>query len=77
MTSAETLAALLMRVRTCRICEAALPLGPRPVLRVRGSARLLIIGQAPGTNVHETPPPSHHPTAHQLPNSLAVDKETY
>src|SRR5205809_754153 len=40
--------------RACTACAAHLPLGPRPVLRVSPSARLLIMGQAPGTKVHET-----------------------
>ena len=46
--------ALLKEVRACRACEAQLPLGPRPVLRASRSARILIIGQAPGTRVHES-----------------------
>jgi len=46
--------ALLAEIRVCTRCAAALPLGPRPVLRGRPSARLLIVSQAPGTRVHET-----------------------
>jgi len=42
----------LARVRACRTCADHLPLGPRPVVRMAVSARLLIIGQAPGTKVH-------------------------
>lgn len=38
--------------RACTLCADALPLGPRPVLRGNASARLLIVGQAPGTRVH-------------------------
>ena len=45
---------LLAAARRCDICAAHLPLGPRPVLRAAGSARLMIIGQAPGTRVHES-----------------------
>jgi uracil-DNA glycosylase len=45
---------LLREVRACRICEAALPLGPRPVLQASPRARVLIAGQAPGRRVHET-----------------------
>ena len=48
------LSELLGRVRACRVCAADLPLGPRPVLRAGATARLLIVGQAPGTKVHET-----------------------
>ena len=43
---------LLREVRACRICAGSLPLGPRPVVRAESSARLLIIGQAPGSRVH-------------------------
>lgn len=43
---------LLSEVRQCRVCEAYLPLGPRPVLQASSTARLLITGQAPGTKVH-------------------------
>lgn len=47
-----TLATLLTQVRQCTECCAHLPLGPRPVLRIGASAKILIIGQAPGTKVH-------------------------
>src|SRR5579884_1425624 len=46
--------ALMAEIRGCTRCAAELPLGPRPVVRGRPSARLLIISQAPGTRVHET-----------------------
>ena len=47
-----TLAAEAARAGT--ICAGRLPLGPRPVLRVSRTAKVLIIGQAPGTKVHAT-----------------------
>jgi uracil-DNA glycosylase len=45
---------LLREVRACRICEADLPFGSRPVLRLASTARLLIVSQAPGSKVHRT-----------------------
>jgi uracil-DNA glycosylase len=36
---------LVAEIRACAICAPELPLGPRPVLRGRPSARLLIISQ--------------------------------
>jgi uracil-DNA glycosylase len=45
---------LLRAVRDCRACERHLPLGPRPVLQAGESARILIVGQAPGLRVHAT-----------------------
>lgn len=46
--------ALLCDVRACRICAQYLPLGPRPVVRMAKGAKIMVIGQAPGTRVHET-----------------------
>lgn len=49
-----TLASLLREVRSCDMCAAHLPLGPRPVIQVHRAARILIAAQAPGRKVHET-----------------------
>jgi uracil-DNA glycosylase len=68
---------LLREVRACRICEAELPLGPRPVLRARASARVLIVGQAPGTRVHETGIPWNDPSGERLRSWMNVDRETF
>ena len=70
------LAQLLRRIRACEIC-ADLPLGPRPVLRAEATARLLIVGQAPGTKVHETGIPWNDPSGERLRDWLAVDRETF
>ena len=45
---------LLTEIRACTVCAPHLPLAPRPVVRARPSARLLIISQAPGTLAHKT-----------------------
>jgi uracil-DNA glycosylase len=50
----EDFDALLREIRACRVCEAYLPLGPRPVVHIAPTARLLIASQAPGTKVHAT-----------------------
>jgi uracil-DNA glycosylase len=50
----ETVETLSAEAAACTICAAHLPLGPRPIFRVSATATLLIIGQAPGTKVHET-----------------------
>ena len=77
MVEAPPLDALLAEVRACRICEAHLPLGPRPVVRASASARLLIVGQAPGTKVHETGIPWNDPSGDRLRAWLALDRETF
>ena len=53
-SSAETLAALLARVRACSVCASALPLGPRPILQMSTTATILVASQAPGSRVHQT-----------------------
>ncbi|HJU18429.1 MAG TPA: uracil-DNA glycosylase family protein [Stellaceae bacterium] len=45
---------LIAEIRGCTLCAAHLPLGPRPVVRGRPSARLLIISQAPGQKAHHS-----------------------
>lgn len=44
--------ALQAEVAACTFCAPHLPLGPRPITQFSASARILIIGQAPGTKVH-------------------------
>ena len=43
---------LLQDINSCTLCAGQLPLGPRPVVQAGTSARILIIGQAPGSRVH-------------------------
>lgn len=45
---------LVREIAGCRLCAAHLPHGVRPVASFSPTARLLIIGQAPGSKVHET-----------------------
>ena len=64
-------------VRGCRACEGQLPLGPRPVLRASRTARLLIIGQAPGTRVHATGIPWNDPSGDRLRDWLQLDRDHF
>ena len=75
--SPRKLAALLKQVRACRLCEAHLPLGPQPVLRASATARLLIVGQAPGTKVHATGIPWNDPSGDRLRDWLGLDRAQF
>jgi uracil-DNA glycosylase len=75
--SDRRLTALLQEIRQCRICAAALPLGPRPVLRAAETARLMIVGQAPGTRVHETGIPWNDPSGDRLRAWLGIDRDRF
>lgn len=45
---------LLTEVRAWTPYAHELPLGPRPIVQAGRRARILIVGQAPGTKVHAT-----------------------
>jgi uracil-DNA glycosylase len=68
---------LVAEVRACTKCARHLPFGPRPILRGRPSARLLIISQAPGTRVHETGLSFNDRSGDRLRAWLAVDHNTF
>lgn len=73
----DSLARLLAEARACRLCEKHLPLGPRPVLRASATARLMIVGQAPGTKVHATGIPWNDPSGERLRAWLGVEREVF
>lgn len=77
LPTSESLTSLLQQVRSCTLCAAALPCGPRPVLQVHSEARLLIAGQAPGRRVHETGLPFNDPSGDRLRSWLGIDRETF
>jgi len=68
---------LLNEIRACHLCEANLPLGPRPVLRASSTARILIVGQAPGRRVHETGIPWNDPSGDRLRLWLQMTREQF
>jgi uracil-DNA glycosylase len=76
-TRYPSLEALLTAVRNCRACEEHLPLGPRPVLRAEATARLLIVGQAPGTRVHATGIPWNDQSGERLRAWMGIDKDVF
>lgn len=73
----ESLTALLKEIRACQNCAADLPLDPRPVLVASRSARILLIGQAPGTRVHESGIPWDDPSGERLRDWMGVTTEQF
>lgn len=73
----QDLTALLSEISACRACEAHLPLGPRPVVQVDPRARILIIGQAPGTKVHASGIPWDDASGKRLRDWLGVTAEDF
>jgi len=67
---------LVGEVRACHAC-ADLPLGPRPILHVSPTARLLIASQAPGTKVHEKGLSFWDASGERLRGWLGIDKALF
>jgi uracil-DNA glycosylase len=76
-TEYPTLEGLLVAVRKCRACEGKLPLGPRPVLRAGETARILVVGQAPGVRVHTTGIAWDDPSGERLRAWMGLDKDKF
>jgi uracil-DNA glycosylase len=69
--------AVLAEARACRACVDHLPLGPRPVLRAEAGARLLIVGQSPGTRVHDSGIPWDDPSGERLRGWMGIGPEAF
>jgi uracil-DNA glycosylase len=63
---------LLREIAACQVCTEHLPLGPRPVLQVASSARILIIGQAPGRKAHQSGIPWNDASGDRLRTWMGV-----
>lgn len=71
----DRLSDLLRDVRACRACVAHIE--PRPVVRVGAGARIVVIGQAPGSRVHASGVPWDDASGEHLREWLAVDESTF
>jgi uracil-DNA glycosylase len=72
-----SLSVVSREARACRFCEKRLPQEPRPIFLVGKTARLLIVGQAPGRRVHETGLPWNDPSGDVLRTWLAMDRAAF
>lgn len=79
MTSAGqgSLEDLLLQIRACRECAPYLPHAPRPVIQASASARLCIVGQAPGTRVHASGLPFDDASGDRLRQWMGIGREIF
>ncbi len=68
---------LLKKIRSCNVCKEFLPLGPRPVVVAHPLAKIVIIGQAPGTKVHASGIPWDDTSGIQLRKWLDISTENF
>jgi uracil-DNA glycosylase len=75
--ASEKLAGILAEARGCTVCARFLPLGPRPIVQAGARARILIIGQAPGSRVHESGVPWNDASGDRLRDWIGLDRATF
>lgn len=68
---------LLQRIFLCQACNSFLPSGPRPIVQLNQSSKIVIVGQAPGRRVHETGIPWNDASGRTLRKWLDVDEATF
>ncbi len=71
------LTALLADITSCTVCAESLPHRPRPVVQAGPSARIVIIGQAPGRRVHESGIPWDDPSGKTLRRWLGLSDQQF
>jgi uracil-DNA glycosylase len=67
---------LLQEVKNCTLCEN-LPLGPKPILQISPSAKILIVGQAPGHKTHYQGMPFTDQSGIRLREWLGINPHTF
>ena len=67
---------LLKEIRACTICSE-LPLGPKPIVQFSATAKLLVVGQAPGRITHAKGVPFDDPSGDRLRTWLGIDRNTF
>ncbi len=70
-------APIFIQASQCQLCANQLPLGANPIFQLHPKAKLLIIGQAPGTAAHETGIAFNDPSGVRLRKWLGVTDEQF
>lgn len=68
---------LLTAIRACRVCAGSLPHAPRPVVQAGAGARILVIGQAPGSKVHASGKPWDDDSGERLRDWTGLSPELF
>ena len=74
--AADSFDAIVARARACEHCQN-LPLGPRPIFQIGETARILIVGQAPGRLTHCKGLPFDDVSGNRLRDWMGVTPETF
>lgn len=73
----QALEDLLSEIAACRVCEKALGHEPRPVVQAGESARIVVIGQAPGSKVHASGRPWDDESGDRLRDWTGMTRDVF
>lgn len=68
---------LLHDIRQCRICEAHLPLGAKPIAEAHRDSKIVLLSQAPGRVAHQKGIAWDDASGKRLREWLGVDEDTF
>ncbi|UZR97026.1 uracil-DNA glycosylase family protein [Chondrinema litorale] len=68
---------LLAEIRKCTVCQEYLPLGANPVVSAHKKSKILIVGQAPGTKVHQSGIPWDDQSGKRLREWMGIDTDIF
>lgn len=68
---------LLHDIRQCRICEAYLPMGAKPIAEAHKHSRIILLSQAPGRVAHQKGIAWDDASGKRLRTWLGVDEATF
>jgi uracil-DNA glycosylase len=74
---ADTVEALRAEIAACTVCAPHLAAGPRPIVQFGATARILIVGQAPGSKVHASGVPWNDDSGDRLRNWTDLSREEF
>ena len=77
MTPETATESLLAAIRACTVCSDSLAAGPRPIVQFSDRARIVIIGQAPGSKVHASGIPWNDDSGDRLRGWIGLSKDQF
>lgn len=68
---------LLTEIRACTLCTPHLPFAPRPIVQLDPSAKILVVGQAPGNKAHQSGIPFNDASGDRLRDWMGIDRTSF
>ena len=68
---------IISTINNCTTCIQSLPYSPKPILQYSNTAKIILIGQAPGIKAHQTNTPWNDASGERLRLWLDISEDTF